>query len=100
MKGTPGFAAEDTLYKTSEQYRLSAGHANYADAQMIFPSRLTIGTLGVNCSGSDGSNCYCGTAGCKQVGGTCCCLNDQKCIDKTGIFGFGVIAHPGGDTLA
>lgn len=92
MKSAPGFAAEKALYRTSEQYRLSHSYSNYADAQMIFSQQLiSTGGLGVNCSGTDGSNCYCGGAGCKQAGGTCCCLNDQKCIDKTGPRVFGSV---------
>lgn len=54
----PGFTAETSLYKTSESYRLSAGHANYAGAQMAIPQwtnqhchvflRLSVDAAGVD----------------------------------------------------
>jgi hypothetical protein len=70
----PGFAAEASLYKTSEQYRLLAAPHNDRRAQVV---QLSL-PVSVSCSGG-GMDCFC-TGGCiRKKGGWCCCAGDANC---------------------
>ncbi len=73
----PGFTAEASLYKTSEQYQLSAGQVNYAGPQVV--PALPIG-FGGSCSSKDGGmDCYGCSGGCIRTKSVCCCAGTAGC---------------------